>query len=51
MANIDHLMSNVYEIYADYVMKNPFYQLDMPVRCEGFDRTLFAYLRRNFGVA
>ncbi|KAK6071068.1 sybindin-like family protein [Seiridium cupressi] len=35
----------VYELYADYVMKNPFYQLEMPVRCEMFDRKLNSYIR------
>ena len=47
MANVDSVMKKVYELYADYVMKNPFYQLEMPVRCEGFDRHLAGWLRRN----
>ena len=38
-------MGKIYELYADYVMKNPFYQLEMPVRCEGFERRLVGYLR------
>ncbi|KAH8676331.1 cis-golgi transport protein particle complex subunit [Xylariales sp. PMI_506] len=38
-------MRRVYELYADYVMKNPFYQLEMPVRCETFDRKLNSYIR------
>jgi len=45
MANIDTIMKKVYELYADYVMKNPFYQLEMPVRCEAFDRHLGTWLR------
>ena len=45
MTNIDVVMKKVYELYADYVMKNPFYQLEMPVRCEAFDRQLGAWLR------
>ncbi|GAQ06265.1 transport protein particle subunit trs23 [Aspergillus lentulus] len=32
MANIDAVMKKIYELYSDYVMKNPFYQLEMPVR-------------------
>lgn len=43
--NIDVVMRKVYELYADYVMKNPFYQVEMPVRCEAFDRHLGAWLR------
>ncbi|KAL5338913.1 Longin-like domain-containing protein [Aspergillus crustosus] len=45
MQNVDVVMRNIYELYADYVMKNPFYQIEMPVRCEGFDRGLGGYLR------
>ncbi|EAS37008.3 transporter particle subunit trs23 [Coccidioides immitis RS] len=45
MPNVDTLMRKVYELYADYVMKNPFYQIEMPVRCEAFDRHLGTWLR------
>lgn len=45
MPNVDVIMRKVYELYADYVMKNPFYQLEMPVRCELFDRHLASWLR------
>ncbi|KAL2860919.1 trafficking protein particle complex subunit 4 [Aspergillus lucknowensis] len=45
MADIEGIMKTVYELYADYVMKNPFYQIEMPVRCEGFERHLGGYLR------
>ncbi|KXJ88253.1 Sybindin-like protein, partial [Microdochium bolleyi] len=41
----DAAMRRIYEYYADYVMKNPFYQLEMPVRCEMFDRRLNSYIR------
>jgi trafficking protein particle complex subunit 4 len=44
-ANVDVIVRKIYELYADYVMKNPFYQTEMPVRCESFDRKLGAYLR------
>lgn len=43
--NVDAIVQKIYELYADYVMKNPFYQLEMPVRCEAFDRHLGAWLR------
>ncbi|KAF7175623.1 hypothetical protein CNMCM7691_009188 [Aspergillus felis] len=45
MANIDAVMKRIYELYSDYVMKNPFYQLEMPVRCEAFDRHIGGWLR------
>ncbi|KAH7031611.1 Longin-like domain-containing protein [Microdochium trichocladiopsis] len=44
-AGADAAMRRIYEYYADYVMKNPFYQLEMPVRCEMFDRRLNSYIR------
>ncbi|POS87073.1 Sybindin-like protein, partial [Erysiphe pulchra] len=36
--NVDGIIVKIYELYVDYVMKNPFYQLDMPIRCEGWER-------------
>lgn len=44
-ANVDVTMRRVYDLYTDYVMKNPFYQLEMPVRCDIFDRKLLLYVR------
>jgi hypothetical protein len=44
-ANVDLTMRRVYDTYSDYVMKNPFYQLEMPVRCDMFDRKLGSYIR------
>eukprot|EP01095_Lingulamoeba_sp_RSL-Kostka_P010136 TRINITY_DN3591_c0_g1_i1.p1 TRINITY_DN3591_c0_g1~~TRINITY_DN3591_c0_g1_i1.p1 ORF type:complete len:146 (+),score=31.97 TRINITY_DN3591_c0_g1_i1:86-523(+) len=31
------ILNLIYELYSDYVMKNPFYQQDQPIRCELFD--------------
>lgn len=45
MQDVDVVMGRVYELYADYAMKNPFYSLDMPVRCEGFDRGVGRWLK------
>lgn len=44
-ASADIAMRRVYDLYADYVMKNPFYQLEMPIRCDMFDRKLNSYIR------
>lgn len=43
--NVDVTMRKVYDLYSDYVMKNPFYSLEMPIRCEIFDRKLASYIR------
>ncbi|GMI62242.1 hypothetical protein ScalyP_jg3637 [Parmales sp. scaly parma] len=32
------ILKEVYILYADYVLKNPFYELEMPIRCELFDQ-------------
>lgn len=44
-ANVDVTIRRIYDLYTDYVMKNPFYQLEMPVRCEMFERKLNSYIR------
>ncbi|PHH90981.1 hypothetical protein CDD83_2051 [Cordyceps sp. RAO-2017] len=43
--NVDLTLRRIYDLYADYVMKNPFYSLEMPVRCDIFDRKLLSYIR------
>jgi len=43
--NLDVTMRRVYDLYSDYVMKNPFYSLEMPIRCDIFDRKLLSYIR------
>ena len=43
--NVDVTLRRIYDLYTDYVMKNPFYQLEMPVRCDIFDRKLLSYIR------
>lgn len=29
---LETFLKKIYTIYADYVLKNPFYSLDMPIR-------------------
>jgi len=43
--NIDTMIKKIYELYADYVMKNPFYTVEMPIRCEKFDRGLDGFVK------
>lgn len=39
-AGIDALLRKIYELYSDFALKNPFYSLEMPIRCELFDQNL-----------
>lgn len=43
--NVDTMIKKIYELYSDYVMKNPFYTVDMPIRCEKFDRGLDGFVK------
>lgn len=31
------LLQSAYEVYVDYVLKNPFHSLEQPIRCDKFD--------------
>ncbi|KRZ61062.1 Trafficking protein particle complex subunit 4, partial [Trichinella nativa] len=47
--DLEPLLHRLYELYSDYALKNPFYSLDMPIRCELFDQASianFSYLTR-----
>ena len=33
---LDVVLRMIYELYSDYVLKNPFYELEMPIRCHLF---------------
>lgn len=37
---LDILLKKIYELYSDYALKNPFYSLEQPLRCELFDQNL-----------
>lgn len=43
-SNTDVILKKCYELYADYVMKNPFYSLEMPIRCEKFERAIQGWM-------
>ena len=32
------MLKEVYVLYSDFVLKNPFYENDMPIHCDKFDR-------------
>jgi len=40
LPGMDAVLRKIYELYADYVLKNPFYSLEMPIRCELFTENL-----------
>jgi hypothetical protein len=35
--NVDALQKKVYDLYSNYVMKNPFHTPEMPIRSDQFD--------------
>uniref|UniRef100_A0A914HTY1 Trafficking protein particle complex subunit n=1 Tax=Globodera rostochiensis TaxID=31243 RepID=A0A914HTY1_GLORO len=35
--NVEPLLRKIYELYADYALKNPFYSVDMPIRADKFE--------------
>lgn len=37
---LEALLKKIYELYSDYALKNPFYSLEQPLRCELFDQNL-----------
>lgn len=43
---MDQFLRKIYELYSDYVLKNPFYSLEMPIRCELFDANLQGLLEQ-----
>lgn len=44
--NIPAFLNKLYELYSDYVLKNPFYEVEMPIRCELFDQYTEAAVQR-----
>jgi hypothetical protein len=44
---MDNLLRNIYELYTDYVLKNPFYEVEMPIRCELWDLNLALAVRKD----
>ena len=37
---LDEVLIRTYELYSDFVLKNPFYENDMPIHCDKFDQKL-----------
>ncbi|CAM9306122.1 unnamed protein product [Phaeothamnion confervicola] len=45
--DLHSVLQGIYELYADYVLKNPFYELEMPIRCELFTQRLEALIDKS----
>lgn len=45
-ADMEKLCKTVYQYYSDFVLKNPFYELDQQIRFEGFDKAI----EKLFGI-
>ncbi|XP_070009393.1 uncharacterized protein LOC107823660 isoform X2 [Nicotiana tabacum] len=45
--HMEYLLKYVYELYTDYVLKNPFYEMEMPIRCELFDINLTQAVQKD----
>ena len=40
------LLARIYELYADYVLKNPFYEAEQVIKCELFDQAADLAVKR-----
>ncbi|TXG75050.1 hypothetical protein ES332_1Z020100v1 [Gossypium tomentosum] len=45
--HIEALLKVVYELYTDYVLKNPFYEMEMPIRFKLFDINLTQAVQKD----
>lgn len=44
---LETLLKSIYDLYVDNVLKNPFYEVEMPIRCELFDLSLGQFIRKD----
>lgn len=44
-SDTESVLAKIYQLYSDYVLKNPFYTTDQPVRCEQFDIELAKFMQ------
>ncbi|KAB2621638.1 trafficking protein particle complex subunit 4-like [Pyrus ussuriensis x Pyrus communis] len=45
--HMEGLLKHIYELYTDYVLKNPFYEMEMPIRCDLFDINLTQAVQKD----
>ena len=46
---LDGYLQLIYELYVDYVLKDPFYEIDMPIRVEKFETRVIQLTKERFG--
>ncbi|TQE00670.1 hypothetical protein C1H46_013719 [Malus baccata] len=45
--HMEGLLKHIYELYTDYVLKNPFYEMERPIQCELFDINLTQAVQKD----
>ncbi|CEO97742.1 Trafficking protein particle complex subunit [Plasmodiophora brassicae] len=45
--DLTEFLERLYRIYVDYALKNPFYELDMPIKCHLFDHHLSVLITKT----
>ena len=43
---MEAILKGLYVLYADFAVKNPFYTMENPIRCELFDLALADFIER-----
>ena len=46
VSGVERLLWSVYALYCDFVLKNAFYELEMPIRCEQFDARVLSLMQQ-----
>lgn len=48
--SLEAILRAICLLYADYALKNPFYRIGMPIRCELFEEKLGQYISSKQGI-
>ena len=49
--NLERLLKDVYSLYTDYVMKDPFHTMEQPIKSGIFIKALIALVQRTNDIA
>ena len=44
--DLDFVLKEIYILYTDCALKDPFYELEMPIRCELFTNAVDALIQK-----
>ena len=44
--DMDYVLKQIYVLYTDCALKDPFYELEMPIRCELFTQAVDSLIER-----